>query len=202
MTASNNANQEWEDKYIRKGDAHKWQNKTITADFVKALADNGKMYKVLKSSQKVLEVGCGTGDLSAWIAGEFGSDVTGIDISTRAIAIAKNEFHNCRFETKSYEAITDKYDLIVSSNTLEHFKNIHGVLRAWFDIAPLVMLIIPYKQVLGMIADQAEGGLKHVSAFDDDSFIGYKVIDRFTFKTDGWQIGENPRMLAVLIARG
>lgn len=49
-------------------------------------------------SQKILEVGCGTGETALYIAKEYGCYVTGVDISQQMISIAKEKAKSQRLE--------------------------------------------------------------------------------------------------------
>lgn len=71
----------------------------------------------------ILDVGCGNGVISRHL-GQFGYQVLGIDISDKAIAVAKskNTLPNVRFEVISAEDLTaqGKFDGAICSEVLEH----------------------------------------------------------------------------------
>ena len=52
---------------------------------------------VLPDNAKVLDVGCGTGRTAAWLKKRFALQVTGIDISPEAIALAKENVPDAEF---------------------------------------------------------------------------------------------------------
>jgi len=71
--------------------------------------------------RKVLEIGCGEGDLASIIA-FHGGNVTGIDYSEEAIKIAKKKYclDNCQFICCDYKDISERYDIVVMKGVLEH----------------------------------------------------------------------------------
>lgn len=85
--------------------------------------------KYLSEKRKILDIGCGTGTVSFYIAAK-GISVTGIDISANAITIAKvnSKFLGVSSKTKYFikffpqDKIRGKFDLIICSEVLEHLK--------------------------------------------------------------------------------
>ncbi len=80
----------------------------------------------LSNVKQVLEVGCGIGVLSSYLAEKYGWEVTGIDLDPEQIARAKKE-HKEKKYLKFLEADATKlpfedneYDLILSSDALHH----------------------------------------------------------------------------------
>ncbi len=87
----------------------------------------------LPGTARILDVGCGNGVISRHL-GQYGFKVTGIDVSDKAIAIAKslNKYDNVKFETKSAEQLVaegEKYDAIICSEVLEHLSNPDALLE-------------------------------------------------------------------------
>ncbi|MEK6955464.1 MAG: methyltransferase domain-containing protein, partial [Nanoarchaeota archaeon] len=75
---------------------------------------------------KILDVGCGVGNISLQIASN-GYNVLGIDIDKASVDYAnkKNKFKNCKFKVANAHDINikEKYDVIVSPEVLEHLKH-------------------------------------------------------------------------------
>ena len=80
--------------------------------------------------RKVLEIGCGEGDLAAIIA-YHGASVTAIDYSEEAIKIAKSKFNikNLSFHCTQMEELKDKFDVVVMQGVLEHIEEPLNMLR-------------------------------------------------------------------------
>lgn len=84
----------------------------------------------LGAGKTVLELCCGEGDLSAWLAARTGALVTGIDTAMTAVATATQK-HKCianvRFECESASSLTrfrdQTVDVIVGQAALHHLAN-------------------------------------------------------------------------------
>lgn len=91
-----------------------------------------------RGSAKVLEMGCGTGQL-AWALRDYGllKDYCGFDFSPKRIEFARNQCTNLRFEiadafqTDLFE--TTDYDMVITTEFLEH---VEGDLEAIDRIKP------------------------------------------------------------------
>ena len=84
------------------------------------------------SFNSVLELGCGTGKNTQWLLTKA-SYVLGIDFSKEMLKIAKEKINDERFEYKKADinnkwGIKNKnFDLITSSLTLEHIRNLNHI---------------------------------------------------------------------------
>lgn len=81
---------------------------------------------------KVLDVGCGGGVLCEALT-RFGATVTGIDVSARSIAIARQHSEENGF-TIDYQCcemsdITDSFDLIVAFEVIEHVTSVANFIQ-------------------------------------------------------------------------
>ncbi|MBA7502442.1 Ubiquinone biosynthesis O-methyltransferase, mitochondrial [subsurface metagenome] len=75
---------------------------------------------------KILDIGCGTGELITIPLGHLGASVLGIDIHPPSIYYAnrKNPFENVRFECISVDKLADQqFDFIICSEVLEHLED-------------------------------------------------------------------------------
>jgi ubiquinone/menaquinone biosynthesis C-methylase UbiE len=80
------------------------------------------------SGMRVLEIGCGRGDFSIWLAGKYeGSEVTGVDFSEAAIETARERARAsnspARFEVGDAEALNfadGSFDYVISCECMEH----------------------------------------------------------------------------------
>ncbi len=181
---------------------HARQNKAISRDFFAEAVKHPKFVKAL-SVKRIIEVGSGTGELCALIHERFSPEVLhGSDFSRAAVNVALKRHPWIVFWV--YDVLMDdpmgRYDLCVSSNVLEHFREPFTVLERMFALASTVLLILPYRQPI-LDGYDGEGGAGHVASFAKRSFRFYTLMDAFTFKTDGWQHGRNPQQIAVLLRR-
>lgn len=69
--------------------------------------------------ERILDVGCGTGQLTAEIA-QFGAEMVGIDASADMIATARKNFPRLRFEVADVTALNfqNEFDVVVSNAAL------------------------------------------------------------------------------------
>ena len=81
-----------------------------------------------KAGEHILDIGCGTGHLTAKIA-SFGAAVTGIDSSPDMIAQARAHYPALRFEVADAQHFTgaEPYDAVFSNAALHWMKNAEGV---------------------------------------------------------------------------
>jgi ubiquinone/menaquinone biosynthesis C-methylase UbiE len=83
------------------------------------------------SGRKVLEIGCGRGDFSIWLASRFpATHVTGVDFSPAAIGIAMERAElahsQARFAVADAQSLVFKagqFDYVISCECLEHVPN-------------------------------------------------------------------------------
>ncbi|RAU93230.1 methyltransferase domain-containing protein [Paenibacillus sp. YN15] len=111
-----------------------------------------------------LDWGCALGDGTQIIANAIGiENVCGLDFSTSAIETALVYFPNLQFMSGSLLDYDKKYDIIFSSNCMEHFKDPHFWLNQIFDHANnMVILLLPFQEY--------ERLAEHEYTFDYHSF--------------------------------
>ena len=95
--------------------------------------------------------GCAEGDGTDVLAGYFGRDrVCGIDFSEKAVEKARNLYQDVQFLVEDW--LTENppgksYDVVFSSNTLEHFKRPYEALHCLLNRAEkCVVLLLPYRE--------------------------------------------------------
>lgn len=80
----------------------------------------------------VLDLGCGGGNIDGYLKNKYPLwKITGVDISSNSLKIAKKTFPNISFLESSADNLplkTESIDLVVSFDTLEHFSNLEKVL--------------------------------------------------------------------------
>src|SRR5258708_27001434 len=108
-------------------------NKTIVEKHFDQIAENYDHYtkkrnlhystlkKLLRTlipaNKKTLEIGCGTGDLIAFLAPKKGY---GLDISSAMVKIARKKYNNSKNLTFSTHWPKEKFDFIFMSDVIEH----------------------------------------------------------------------------------
>jgi len=205
MYKMNIANIYWENRFDVGTKHHSNQNAEITTDFIKTISE--KINTILLSNNSVIEIGCGTGELTYELSKIYDFNITGTDLSKNAIDFANKNYSSDKVDYKVFDCINDEidesFDLVICSNTLEHFKDPYKLIDKMLCIADNLIILVPYNQP---ITDgyECEGGAGHVFHFKDDSFINYDVMECYTFSTNGWQHssgGETPLQLCVWLKR-
>lgn len=186
---------------------HSDQNRAITRDFLQAVEWGGPIHATLRGAKSILEVGCGTGELAAEILDRFHPVwLLATDASAEAVAAGRERhpevpFAACALENAQILDLGARVDLVICSNTLEHFRKPHQAIKAMFTVGRQLLLLVPYRQPVTDSYD-GEGGAGHVSKFSLTSFRRYRIVDSVVFATEGWTYsskGETPKQLAVLL---
>src|SRR5690606_7214372 len=117
-----------------------------------------------RSRASIVDWGCALGDGVAVLGRALPAcTVGGIDCSPTAIESARAAFPGHRFERHEGEGLPRSFDVVVTSNCLEHFKNPLAVVRAQLESCrKLYVAMVPYDE--SPLIDQ------HVSQFRDESF--------------------------------
>lgn len=84
-----------------------------------------------KEGERILDVGCGTGQLTADIA-KSGAEVVGLDLSAEMIATARSNFPQLRFEVADIAATSfdNEFDAVFSNAALHWVRNQEGAILA------------------------------------------------------------------------
>jgi trans-aconitate methyltransferase len=109
------------------------------------------------------------------------SKITGVDFTEYSIEQAK--IRHPEFEFKG--DLSDKYDVTITSNSLEHMDDWQDVLNQYLDISnKYCVIMVPYNETIL----NREG--EHVISFKEDSFAdklnGFEKIHCREIKTDWW----------------
>src|SRR5918911_1466905 len=122
---------------------------------------------------RVLDLGCGAGQLSRYLAEAGAAEVIGVDVSERMLDLARSEAHHphvsyrqAPIEDLSFPA--DRFELVVSSLALHYLEDYRGLVRR---IATWL----------------APGGLLVYSVEHPIYTAGYAAV--------GWAVGDDGRQL-------
>lgn len=121
---------------------------TKNGEFNKVILENNFTYfYILKNIKKmcnghyptgdILDVGCGVGTLAFFLS-QFAHEVTGIDLSSRAITIAQKantsiKATNLDFKNEELKKYTKKFDLILCTEVIEHIHDQDKFLSLIYD---------------------------------------------------------------------
>ena len=101
-----------------------------------------------ENALSILDLGCAEGDGVDLFAKNFkNSSVTGSDISAEAVKKAKEYYKGHRFIECDMNNVTEDFDVIFSSNTLEHFENPEKIIK---NILPhcrkYFIMLVPFRE--------------------------------------------------------
>jgi|GEM_PF-841416 len=157
------------------------------------------------SQTKVLDVGCGVGTLSLFLAAQGAKSVLGVDLSPRAISqavIARNalQLKNLTFKVHQLKTKVDQFDLILASEIIEHLpdpQNFVKVLNLNLKPGGSLLLTTPYAhnwlRHQGYLKnhDQTAG---HLKIYDEATLL--KLFPEKSWKLESLNTTEGPlRML-------
>jgi 2-polyprenyl-3-methyl-5-hydroxy-6-metoxy-1,4-benzoquinol methylase len=93
----------------------------------------------VRAGERVLDVGCGKGELAFDLAERAGALVTGVDVNRESLAFARARFVSDRLQLVEADIRTwvpdHAYDVVVLSNVLEHLADRVGLLRRVVELA-------------------------------------------------------------------
>lgn len=202
-----NAREYWDVRFSENSDHHSRQNTQLSRDIIKQILAEPVIEREVRWKQ-VVEVGCGTGELTLLIKMMLNPvSMIGSDFSEEAIVQARWLYPTAEYAV--FDVIKDdlaarfpKCETVVSSNTLEHFKDPHAVIRNLTANGRRLLAIIPYAQPLSD-AYEEEGGAGHAYKFSRSSFLPYRVLAWSTFVSEGWQYRSKgqrtPKQMIVLL---
>jgi len=195
----------WDDQYHQRPGSHSEQNVAIARDFFSNAASHPVLMRSLADAGSILEVGCGTGEMCRLIHETWPSkEVLGTDACRAAIDEAKLRNKGLSFVFADVTLpllpqVDHRFDIVVCSHVLEHFKNPWPVVDNMLGAAGEAIIIVPNDQPVTDGYAQ-EGGAGHVFQFTLDSLSErYEVLDSLLFASDGWQCSNSELILTVLL---
>jgi ubiquinone/menaquinone biosynthesis C-methylase UbiE len=96
----------------------------------------------------ILDWGCATGEAANVLHAVFPTAaVTGLDFSSSAVKQAAQKFPAVRFISESLDALGEDFDIVTTSNTLEHFADPWSVAAQLAQRARhLVLVLVPFRE--------------------------------------------------------
>lgn len=160
-----NSKEYWDDLYSQ--DKQNIQREKQTEFFINLVLANLPKWLVediQDESMTIGDVGCAEGIGTELIAKQFSaSKVTGIDFAPKAVEEAKHRHPSCQYEVGNIKSLENEYDVIFSSNVLEHFWHSTDVLEKMIIHAKkYCILLLPFREYYTVP--------EHASYFDFQSF--------------------------------
>jgi len=124
LRQKNKMEKSFESKYHQLEENHWWfmARRNIIISFV----------KIFPKNIEILDIGCSGGALIKQLSNEGYFKCTGIDVSKKAINLAKSRgIENCYLMDGGKVKFKKKFDLIIASDVLEHIKNDKKAVQFW-----------------------------------------------------------------------
>lgn len=104
--------------------------------------------EIAKNHYTIGDFGCAQGEGTEYFSQMFpNASVTGVDISSEGVAIAAAKHHKANFIATDLTQYNGSFDIIISSNTLEHFYEPWSILTLLSHKARRYMIIlVPFDQ--------------------------------------------------------
>lgn len=153
-----NSQEYWNNRFETKS----WeQNRGIEqSNLFAELIVNNVHPRVMYETMSMIDFGCALGQLcDKWAYYTGTKDIVGYDFSSVACKKAKELYPNIEFLDVVPKR---KFDILISSNLLEHVDNVMGYLHRFAHIAEkYIVVLVPY---------MASTGGEHIREFNDNSF--------------------------------
>lgn len=123
----------------------------------------------IRPGERVLDVGCGKGELAYDLATRAGARVTGLDFSPFVLEFARSRFHAQDLEFIEGDVLAwepdQKYEVVVLSNVLEHIAPRVELLRRLREsVCPNRILVrVPSRERHWLVPLREQLGLTHFS---------------------------------------
>jgi spore maturation protein CgeB len=192
-----NSSEYWEQRFQKN-----WEDKNGPAQtrfFARILLENMPSWlknEIRKNKMSICDWGCAEGECAAELSQAFPqSKVAGVDVSHTAIDHAGEKYPFISFLEEDWliDADSNKhYDVVVSSNTLEHFSDPIGILRNALGACAteFIVLLVPYRE------DVNNMDREHFFSFSPFSIplnwgpwlcVNFSVIDTKTMPGTHWR---------------
>ncbi|MDG0873640.1 methyltransferase domain-containing protein [Paenibacillus thiaminolyticus] len=143
-----NSKQYWDDRFNSDWEGNSGRQQTLYfCNIAESMFPDWFVSLLLKGAS-FADVGCAEGDGTNFFAERYpNSKFTGLDFSEAAINKAKKHYPKQNFIQAEVQNINSKFDIVFSSNTLEHFINPFEILNHLFRITnKYTVILIPFQE--------------------------------------------------------
>jgi len=151
--------EDWEEKHGRE------QTKMFYKVMIENLPDFINEY-IKTKTETICDVGCALGEGTNLIQKAFPKQkVEGSDFSSVAVADAQKRYPKLKFSVQDITNLSNKYDVIIASNIIEHFQNPLNVIdQVLNNTKKILIIMLPFQE------DKNNLGKEHFQSFDFENF--------------------------------
>lgn len=148
MSKDINSKSYWDNRFLQDWDLNSGREQTLYFCNLTLNLLPDWMINSLDNGLTFADIGCAEGDCTNFLAQKFpSSKFTGIDFSSEAIAKASSTFPNEEFIASDIKEINRTFDVVFSSNTLEHFHRPFEILDYLFNCSnQYVIILLPFQE--------------------------------------------------------
>jgi trans-aconitate methyltransferase len=155
-----------------------------------------------------LDVSCAKGDALPEVHARYPHlQLFAQDISEVAIEEARRSYGSiAHFEVAGFEDLARQYDIILCSNTLEHFENYLDVADRLLSHCRWLYILVPYMEMQDGKPMTRAMGRQHVATFDEHSFDGLltrgsasRINSWVTYTPGAWGPGPTKRWKKIVL---
>ncbi|MEG1925738.1 MAG: glycosyltransferase [Ruthenibacterium sp.] len=161
-----NTSEYWDNRFSKKSweDNHGDEQSKFFSELMIEMMPQWLKTEIESNKYTICDMGCAIGGGTEILAKEFeNSKVTGIDFSKTAVDKAKKNHTNCEFYAEDIFDFSRHFDIVTSSNTLEHLTDYKKAMDKLFENSEkYLVLLLPL--------DDKFGYEEHVNSFTFDSF--------------------------------
>lgn len=157
-----NSPEYWNERFRGDWDARLGPQQTVFfADLLIKHLPKWLVREIERRRLSIYDFGCAKGDAIPLLAARFPrSNITGGDVSTVAVEYARNNYSNYSFDILPSKAPTFSADVVISSNTFEHFSDWQKRLERVAACARhSIILLVPFQEQQPLLHE-------HVTTFD------------------------------------
>lgn len=141
------------------------------------------LVKEFPKDAEILDVGCSGGALIEELTKENYFNITGIDISKKAIELSKNRgIKNCYVMDGENIKFNKKFDIIIASDVLEHIKNDKAAVRSWRSALKRNGEIICFVPALKSLWSQHDIANQHYRRYNEKMLISLFKKEKMKIK--------------------
>lgn len=182
-----NSKEYWENRFETDWIKYQGDEQTIFfANIAVQLMPSWLVEECRNEKYSFCDMGCALGEAVEVLSRYLGYNIEGADFSVEAIKSAKENFQENKFTVIDFKNLPSniKYDVVFSSNVLEHFENPWKIVKNLVKVAEkYIILLVPFEEKMEINEHVYRFEINNIlTEIDDFSLIYAKTIDGSKFE--------------------